>query len=83
MATTILLGSCQSSEVKDAKTDSVETKPLIGRSDIKIEDGRMTPEALWAMGASAAYKYRRMPGRWYIRWLIIAYRRIKVIGKSS
>ena len=50
MATTILLGSCQSSEVKDAKTDSVETKPLIGRSDIKIEDGRMTPEALWAMG---------------------------------
>ena len=50
MATTILLGSCQSSEVKDVKTDSVETKPLIGRSDIKIEDGRMTPEALWAMG---------------------------------
>ena len=50
MATSILLGSCQSSEVKDAKTDPVETKPVIGRSDIKIEDGRMTPEALWAMG---------------------------------
>lgn len=50
VATSILLGSCQSSEVKDAKTDPVETKPVIGRSDIKIEDGRMTPEALWAMG---------------------------------
>lgn len=23
---------------------------MIGRSDIKVKDGRMTPEVLWAMG---------------------------------
>lgn len=51
MMTSVLLGSCDS---KDVKTDSAE-KPgdLIGRSDIKIESGRMTPEALWAMGRIA------------------------------
>ena len=27
-----------------------ETENVIGRSDIKVKDGRMTPEVLWAMG---------------------------------
>ena len=25
-------------------------KPFIGKQEISIQDGRMTPEALWAMG---------------------------------
>ena len=45
MATSVLLGACNQ-EAKKAE----DTKAVIGRSDIKIADGRMTPEALWAMG---------------------------------
>ena len=30
--------------------------PIIGKSDIKIEGGRMTPEALWAMGRIGEFK---------------------------
>ena len=45
MATSVLLGACNQ-EAKKAE----DTKPVIGRSEIKIADGRMTPEALWAMG---------------------------------
>lgn len=44
MATGIALLSC--SEVKE----TAEQTPLIGRSDIRIENRRMTPEALWSMG---------------------------------
>ena len=46
MATSLLLGAC------NPATDVKETgdKNLIGKSDIRIKDGRMTPEALWAMG---------------------------------
>lgn len=48
MATSLLLGSCKDVNVG---TDAVvDEKPLITRSDIKIAEGRMTPEALWAMG---------------------------------
>lgn len=46
MATSLLLGACN--DGKSAKADGQE--PLIGRTEIKIADGRMTPEALWAMG---------------------------------
>ncbi|KKB46074.1 hypothetical protein HMPREF1536_05308 [Parabacteroides gordonii MS-1 = DSM 23371] len=45
MATSVLLGACN----QDAKK-AEDTRPVIGRSEIKITDGRMTPEALWAMG---------------------------------
>ena len=45
MATSVLLGACNQ-EAKKAE----DTKPVIGRSEIKVADGRMTPEALWAMG---------------------------------
>ena len=45
MSATMMLASCGGT--KDAgKTDQA----LIGKSDIKIEGKRMTPEALWAMG---------------------------------
>ena len=32
------------------KTNKEESKVNIGKSDIKIEDGRFTPEVLWSMG---------------------------------
>ncbi len=37
-----------------ANAEAQET-PLIGKSDIKVEGNRMTPEALWAMGRISAY----------------------------
>ena len=45
MATTIMAGalcSCNGSDKLEAG--------FIGKNEIKIENGRMTPEALWAMG---------------------------------
>lgn len=45
MATSVFLGAC-TQEVKKADSDA----PLIGRADIKVPNGRMTPETLWAMG---------------------------------
>ena len=44
MAMSVLLNAC-SSEMGQS-----DGKELIGRSDIKIPDGRFSPEALWAMG---------------------------------
>lgn len=49
MATSVLLGSCAGNG-NDASNSTVETKDLIGRSEINVIDGRMTPEALWAFG---------------------------------
>ena len=46
MATTLVAGTLCSCSEKAEKTDA----PFIGKSEIKIENGRMTPEALWAMG---------------------------------
>lgn len=38
-------------------TNANEAKvPIIGKSDIKIEGGRITPEALWAMGRIGEFK---------------------------
>ncbi len=48
MATSLLLGSCK--DVNVGTNAVVDEKPLITRSDIKIAEGRMMPEALWAMG---------------------------------
>ena len=45
MSATIALTACNAS-VNESPTD----EPIIGRSDIRIEGKRMTPEALWAMG---------------------------------
>ena len=45
MSATIALTACNTS-VNEPQTD----EPVIGRSDIRIEGKRMTPEALWAMG---------------------------------
>lgn len=50
MATSVLLGACTSQDVDIAGKGKVSDKDLIGRSDIQITDGRMTPEVLWAMG---------------------------------
>ncbi len=49
MATSVLLGSCAGNG-NDASNSAVEAKDLIGRSEINVTDGRMTPEALWAFG---------------------------------
>ena len=52
MATSLLFGACNSKdidiEVKVKAKENMEN--VIGRSDIKVKDGRMTPEVLWAMG---------------------------------
>ena len=52
MVTSLLFGACSG----DGKTcdratqQKGNTENVIGRSDIKVKDGRMTPEVLWAMG---------------------------------
>ena len=48
MATSLLLGACGGENADVNPTAGNEN--VIGRSDIRIEGGRMTPEALWAMG---------------------------------
>ena len=48
MATSLLLGACN--PAADVNVKETGDKNLIGKSDIRIKDGRMTPEALWAMG---------------------------------
>ena len=48
MATSLLLGACN--PATDVNVKDTGDKNLIGKSDIRIKDGRMTPEALWAMG---------------------------------
>ena len=48
MATSLLLGA--SNPATDVNVKETGDKNLIGKSDIRIKDGRMTPEALWAMG---------------------------------
>ncbi len=50
MATTVLLGACENGTVKNSTDEN-----LIGRSEIQVTDGRMTPEALWAMGRIGGY----------------------------
>ena len=45
MATTLALASCGGGQTRE-ETDS----NIIGKSDIRITDQRMTPEALWAFG---------------------------------
>ena len=52
MATSLLLGACDGKDMNvDTKVKAKgNTENVIGRSDIKVEDGRMTPEVLWAMG---------------------------------
>lgn len=52
MITSVVLGGCNSKDVQNG--DSTQNAgDLIGRSEMKIENGRMTPEALWAMGRIA------------------------------
>ena len=53
MATSVLLGACSQPEVKETNAETPAPAPIIGRSDMKIPEGRMTPEALWAMGRIA------------------------------
>lgn len=48
MAISLLLGACN--PATDVNVKETGDKNLIGKSDIRIKDGRMTPEALWAMG---------------------------------
>lgn len=48
MATSLLLGACN--PATDVNVKETGDKNLIGKSDIRIKYGRMTPEALWAMG---------------------------------
>ena len=48
MATSLLLGACN--PATDVNVKETGDKNLIGKSDIRIKDGRMTLEALWAMG---------------------------------
>lgn len=48
MASSLLLSACgMDSKVKE---NAVDSKEIIGKSDIKLSEDRLTPEALWAMG---------------------------------
>lgn len=51
MATSLLLGACN--PATDVNVKETGDKNLIGKSDIRIKDGRMTPEALRPWDASA------------------------------
>ena len=60
MATSLLLGACN--PATDVNVKETGDKNLIGKSDIRIKDGRMTPEALWAMGRIAvSYTHLTLP----------------------
>ena len=48
MATSVLFGACTSGGGSGKEKSNNDS--LIGRSEIKIPGGKMTPEALWAMG---------------------------------
>ena len=50
MATSVLLGACTQAEQPKETEQAGTQETLIGRSDLKISDGRLTPEALWAFG---------------------------------
>ena len=45
MTAAMTLASCNAIQQKGERYE-----PIIGKQDITIKDGRMTPEALWAMG---------------------------------
>ena len=54
MMTSVLLGSCN---CENGKVDTGKGQgALIGKSEMKIDDGRMTAEALWAMGRIGGVK---------------------------
>ena len=59
MATSLLLGACN--PATDVNVKETGDKNLIGKSDIRIKDGRMTPEALWGHGTYR--RYERISGR--------------------
>ena len=50
MATSVLFGACTQAEQPKETEQAGTQETLIGRSDLKISDGRLTPEALWAFG---------------------------------
>lgn len=50
MATSVFLGACDLKTDANVNVKISGDKDIIGRSDIKIKDGLMTPEALWTMG---------------------------------
>lgn len=59
MATSLLLGACN--PATDVNVKETGAKNLIGKSDIRIKDGRMTPEALCSYGTYR--RYERISGR--------------------
>ena len=74
MATSLLLGACN--PATDVNVKETGDKNLIGKSDIRIKDGRMTPEALWAMGRIGGMNVSPDgTEEWCIRWRTTAYRK--------
>ena len=47
LAAALFLGTCSMANAQDSQ--------MIGKQNITVKDGRMTPEALWAMGRIGAY----------------------------
>ena len=45
MTATMMLAACT-----DGQQTGQSNEPIIGRQEVTVKDGRMTPEALWAMG---------------------------------
>ena len=55
MSMAVILAGATSAITFGANANEAKV-PIIGKSDIKIEGGRMTPEALWAMGRIGEFK---------------------------
>lgn len=81
MATSLLLGACN--PATDVNVKETGDKNLIGKSDIRIKDGRMTPEALWAMGRIGGMNVSPTGKEWCIRWRTIVYRKTRATVRSS
>lgn len=85
VATSLLLGACKDKDIDIMinVTGKESTENVIGCSDIKIKDGRMTPEALWAMGRIGGMNVSPDGKKWCIRWRTIAYRKTRATVRSS
>ena len=83
MATSLLLGACNPATDVNVK-ETGDKNQLSGSSDIRITDGRMTPEKLCGHGTYR--RYERISGRdkkWCIRWRTIVYRSTAATVRSS
>ena len=64
-------------------TKKEDSKVNIGKSDIQVEDGKLTPEVLWSMGRIGGVTTSPDGSRLHTRSLITAYRRMQATRLST